>query len=462
MISRGLVLVGTVAAAAYVAVVVHWYRGSPLDRIELVFALKLLLVLVIALHFLWTDGRRLTRALATLRALCERRPALCVATLIAVGIAASFATTPQIAFGEGALGVGYGHDGAIYGTMTEHFAWFKNPGMARFGYRFFAPMLVHYSGLDTFTGYRLLDLVSGALATVLMYRIARDLALAPAAAVLGAALFLVLKFGLKFFVYYPVLTDALGLLLLMAIIWATLEGRPVVYLLAMAAAVGTRENLIVLTVFNALYTLRTAKGSRRFLDAALLQIPALAVFALSRRYPVFPPFRYPGSAFDIARRGVEDFVSNPTMQWMFILSYVNALGIFAILPLLFWRRFTLFLRERYEWAYYVVVSVALSTAGGVDFDRYAVPLAPIAILGMLALTVPADGRIPRLWLYWLAVHVVSMEFIFPWFPEEGFYMSRCAAHAKGLALTYIADFSWVLAAVTFALALHDRASEAAT
>ena len=456
MISRTLLLAGTAAAAGYLGWILAAYHGTLDERIALVFALKLVLVFATGASFILLPGRPSSRTLERLAALSERHAAALIGLIIAGSVAIAFLTTPQIGFGEGQLGRGYGHDGVFYGWMTEHFAWFEYPVPGwQFAYRPLAPMLVHYSGLDTFTGFRVLNLASHALGSVLVYRIGRRVGLPAIAALLGVAFFDVLKFGLKFVVYYPVLTDGLGMLLLLAIIWATLEKRPFLYLLAMAAAVYTRENLLALTVFNALHSIRTGHGARRFLTAAVLQLPPFAVYLLNRRHPVFLPLYDTGPWPMLAAWG-RRFLLDPGWQEVSLLAYCNSLGLLLILALLCWRGVVRFLGKYYEWAYYVVVNVLLSIVGGSDVDRYAVWLAPVAIFAVLSLDFSRPGPPPRVWLYWFVVQAAAMEFFLPWFPDEAFYLSRFAAHATGPTLAYVTVFSWALIAAVVAMQLGDQ------
>jgi hypothetical protein len=243
----------------------------------------------------------------------------------------------------------------------------------------------------------------------------------------------------------------------MGIIWATLERRHLVYVLAMTAAVATRENLLALTAFNALHLVRTGRGAPRFLVAAGLQVIPLAAWLLSTSYPVFHPGSDPGL------RGAVELVStlplNLDRQARAPLAWVNALGVLAILPVLSWRRVATFLGERYEWAWYVAVTVALAFGGGSDLDRFFTWLAPAAVFALLVVDLPGDGSLPRLWIAWLALHLVAMEAVLPWFPEERFYLSRTAAHVGRPEVAHIALFSWSLVAAVVAVALQEGARE---
>jgi hypothetical protein len=459
VLSRALLLAMTVAIGALLARTTLWYQGDAWDRATLLFAVKALLVLAVGLHFVTFHRGGTAIWLERLAAGGRARRSVLLVALVLAPIAAALLTTPQIDFGVGRRGPGYGHDGLHYGWMAEEFAWSGRAVPAPYGYRFLPAMLVHYSGLDTFDGFRLLNLASLALASLVVFRIALALALPPAAAFLAVAYFGTAKYGAKFLVYYPVLTDGPGLLLLVVIVWATLERRHVVYLLAMAAAVATRENLLALVGFNALYGVRTGVGRRRLPGAVLLQVLPLALLWLSRRFPVFTPLGDAGGLDTALRRGSQ-FVLDPALQGRFLLAYANSLGVLLILPLLAWRRTLAFLGARYAWAYYLAASVGLSVVGGRDFDRFALWLAPLAIPGVLALDVRRPGRVANVAVSWLVLQVIAMEAVFPWFPDVGFYTGLSAAHATGPPLACMAAFSWILLAVVVAMRMHEPPSSA--
>ena len=385
------------------------HMGAVMDRNTLVFVLKVLLVLGITLHFALTRDRPIAPLIGRL---VERHTFTAVlAGPIAGSNLLAILTTSPIDFGAGRLGLGYGHDGEIYGWMTEHFAWFRHRTAGPFAHRFIPPMLVHYSGLDTFTGFRVLNLGSYILASLLVYRVARDLPLSRMGAVVSVVLFETLNFGLKFLVYYPVLTDGLGQLLLMTVVWTTLTHRYVLYILAMAAAVSTRENLLILMFFNVLYVIRTG-GRRRIVLATLLQVLPLILFALSRAHPVFQP---DGEAtWLVAGRAAKRFLMDPEQQTRFVLADLNSLGLLVVLTAYSWRKVWTSSRRSYEWAYFAAASLGIAVIGGADFDRFAVWLAPCLIFSLLAVSFPLEGGASRLWIYWLVLQAVAMEFFLPW------------------------------------------------
>jgi hypothetical protein len=457
VISRVLLLVGSVAAAVYCAWVLASFGGTTDDRIALIFAEKLVLALAVATWFVWTSARPPAKGLERLLDACERRSGVALAVLIVGSAAIVFATTPQIAFGTGDRGVGYGHDGLSYGWMAEQFSWFDRGAVGQFAYRFLPSMLVHYSGLGTFAGFRVLNLCCHVGVTLLAYRIARQYTRARSVAVLAATFVVLRKFGFKFTMYYPVLTDGLGDLLLLAIVWATLERRPILYVVAMVAAVATRENLLVLLPFNLLYAFRTGTRGGRLVGAAALQALPVIAFVLSRWHPVFVSIGDVGAGWLLAAGTT--FVRSPAQQQALMLGYVNALGVLAVVPVLSWRRAVAFIGEQYEWAWFFGATLVLSAICGSDFDRYAVWMSPLAI-ALVTLEMRDAGSPSRLWIHFVLLQLVATELFLPWGPEQAFYVSRCASHAIGSPFAYIAVFSVALVVMVAAMELHDPGRQA--
>jgi hypothetical protein len=372
---------------------------------------------------------RLCAALAArLRALDERGVVRVIGASLAIVYALAWLTTPQIDWGEGALGLGYGADGVHYGRMNERFAW--EPGIGHHYYRILAPALVHYSGLDTFTGFHLLNALSFVVASALMYATARRLGLSRETSLVALALFAVLKFGVKFWIYYPVLTDGLGTLLMMSIIYATVSRRDVLYVASMSAAVFCRENLLALIVFNLLHSIRSGHLAGRYGRAVVLHGIPLALLALSRIFPLFP-LQVPSTGLlTYVRAHAWTFVSSPRAQGVFGLGYLNSLGMVVVLALYRAGHVARFLRVHYEWLYYVAATIVMSIVLGVDVDRYAFWLAPALIVASLDPGPHVDAPAARRWVCLLLVHAVSMELFLPWYPERAFTNGLSAAYAQ--------------------------------
>lgn len=402
--------------------------SSPAEEIALVLALELVAlgasVLVYSLF-----PSRLSAALAARLRRLDGGVAVVIGVSLAIVYALAWLTTPQINWGEGALGVGYGADGTIYGRMTEQFAWFRGPGIGHHSSRILAPALVHYSGLDTFTGFHLLNATSFVVASVLMYATARRLSFSRESSLVALGLFALLKLGVKFWLYYPVLTDGLGTLLMMSIIYATVSRNDIVYVIAMSAAVFCRENLLALVLFNLLHSVRCGDASRRYVRAALVHAIPIALF-ISSRTCLAVPSEVPSSPFlQYVGSFAWSFLSQPKRQGVVAMGYLNALGLVAVFALYRARHVVRFLTAHYEWLYYVVVTVVMTIVLGADVDRYAVWMAPALIVASLAPNPHVDAAAVRLWGYLLLAHAASMELFVPWYPDRPFSDSRFAAYA---------------------------------
>jgi hypothetical protein len=402
----------------------------PTGHVALVLTLKLLALAASTLIYAVFPARLGTGLAACLQRLDARG----VVRVLGVGLPAVYAiawvTTPQIDWGAGELGLGYGADGVHYGRMTERFAWFQEPGIGHHYYRILAPALVHYSGLDTFTGFHLLNVLSFVLASMLMYATARRLDFARETSLLALALFAVLKFGVKFWIYYPVLTDGLGTLLMMSIIYATVSRRDILYVASMSAAVFCRENLIVLVVFHLLHSIRCGRVADRYGRMLVLYGIPLMLLALSRAFPIFPVQVLSVGLLEYLGAHAWSFVSSPKTQGVFAIGYLNSLGLVVVLALYRAGHVARFLRVHYEWLYFAVTMIAMSIVLGVDVDRYALCLAPALIVASLDPVPRVDGSAARLWVYLLLVHAASMELFLPWYPDRAFTNSLTAAHAQ--------------------------------
>jgi hypothetical protein len=365
------------------------------------------------------------RAFARAAVLCEQRPAVMLVILLALFYALAWLTTPQIAFGGG-----YGHDGRVYGWMTEHFSWFRLKAAPPYNFRSLVPFLVHLSGLPTFTGYRVVNAASYALCGLFTYTIARHFGAARSRALVIVALVATVKMGLRFWLYYPVLMDGPGTALLLIVVFCTLARSRVGYLLAMGAAVFCRENLMPLMGFHVLHAIRTERALAPRLEAVALQAIPTGLYVASRVWPVFPPdrpfqTRIPNLFFFLLFLRPLDSVP------VVLLAHTMTLGLLVVLPVLRVRAWLPQIWPRYEWRYFFFVTLFLTVATGFDIDRFTMWQLPLLIAAVACLpTLAAPGPRGWLWLHLMLLHAVSTQFLLPWAPSEAFYFGLSVFYSK--------------------------------
>ncbi len=341
-----------------------------------------------------------------------------VSGVIAIDILARL-TTPQIAFGTGLLGPGYGHDGAVYGWMTEHFAWFEHSVQAPFNGRILMPWLVHLSGLPAFSGYRLFNGLFYFANAWLVFQLMRFYKVHTAVCSAAVLLFCLVRFYEKFSIYYPVLTDMAGLFFLLAGINTALRKKTLLFTLTLSLGVFCRENLLALLPFFLICVCRSdAPRGSKLKTGAFVLLPLL-IFALLRAFPVFKPAE-PGS-ITAALSFLTGYFQEPRRWLAFLLAHGNTLGVLFFFPLLLFRQSLNFFRHHPEWLYYGGVTLLLSLAGGMDYDRFAVWQAP---LGLVLIAASTEKFSFAFWGAALWVQFLMTEIWNPWRPDEMFYLSR--------------------------------------
>jgi len=449
------------AALWYLVTVVRESLGTDHDAESLVLALKLSGLSLLGFAFLWVRPRWSSETAQRLRAFADSHYRLLVGLCVLAAGLVAWATTPTIEFGNGAAGTGYGHDGIHYGYVAETFNWSTAHAQAPFNARWLAPMLVHASRLDLFTGFHVLNLLCFALSCLLVAAIPRDLGHSRPIALVAVAAFVCLKPALKYWVFVPITVDAPGVLLGLLAVHATLRGRHWLYVLAMLAAVFTRENLLVLAPFHVLYAIRTGPTRRAWILSVGLQVLPVAALVLSRLYPPVAPDGTWDPWDDLALWSERFFfVAAPGRQQMFVLASINALGILAILPVLQLRSTVGFLWRSYEWLYLAAASLLLSAVVGADYDRFAMWSLPVVIV-LLA----ESGALARIGgkaiLFLLAGHLVASELLFPWASTEHFMLTRFAAHPVDESFRQMSIACWAIAAYTVLVWARARAAGAA-
>jgi hypothetical protein len=427
---HGLARLGTpFALLIALYTLLHTLRKSPADfEIAWPTQLAITLMFAVATSYIFTPAARLDRALQPAGRWLVAHSALAVLILAAAVYASAWLTTPRILFGLGAQGPGYGHDGLRYGWMTDHFAWFQHPVEAPFCYRWLAPWLVHLSGLNIFTGYNLLNALSFFVSCALVYRLARHYDASPAAALIAVFAFASLKFVLKLWLSYPILTDGLGTALMFGILYAVVTNRHALYVVLLTVAIFDRENLLVLIPFHLLHHWPRELARGRVVRLLALQVLPLAAFAWSRLQPVFPPTA-PFDAIGLLVAWQNMFLSEANRQGRVILGYVNSLGLIVLAAALGARTLWRFLVAQPAWSYYLAITVLLSVLGGGDVDRFATWLVPLGVCVFAQAGKTDSPRGGHFWLHWLALHAVSMQLFIPWTTSEPFFVSRWAAHA---------------------------------
>jgi hypothetical protein len=448
------------------------YRSAPLkDPLFVVGALALFACLAYA----WRAPVRASfreliagRAPATAAALrrarqvMRARPAIAVLALGGIVLAITWPSTPAIAFNNG-----LGNDGLVYGAMVrelrEHIGITPAPPWV---FRLFPVWLVSITPLDVRTGFFVLNLISVAASLPLLLRFLARYAVTGGIALLAVGWWLVLPMGLRWDLYYPVLPDALGFLLLMLLIVAALEERYLIFAVTLVAAALTRENLLMFVPFIWLVSLGRGWRAATLLTLAAAA-PAIIVFFLVRAFPPITPFdAYPNwlasHRIDVNIQRIAQNIDGHA--WRYLLAAPLSLGLLVAIPIATsrrhlgptWRRALRTLRREAHWTYFVLATFALAVIGGWDDDRYLFVLAPV----LLVLTF---GLARELWISpWraaalTAIQLVAIRFLWPVGPTELDYFQYTVAfmdQSRMWAAAALAGAAFVVAAVVARLDLR--------
>ena len=401
-------------------------------------------------------GRAPANAVATLRRArrwVRERPTDSALVLGAVVLGVTWLFTPAIGFNNG-----LGNDGLVYGAMVrelrDHLGLQPAPPWV---FRLFPVWLVAMTPLDVRTGFFLLNLISVAASIPLLMRFLARYAVTGGLALLAVGWWLTLPMGLRWDLYYPVLPDALGFLLLMILLVAAVEERYVIFAVALVAAALTRENLLMMVPFIWLANVR-----RDWREVTALTIaaaaPAIVAFFLVRAYPPITPFdAYPNwlasHRIDINIRRITENIDGHA--WRYLLAAPLSLGLLVAIPIAVarrklgptWRRALTILRDQAHWTYFVLATLALAVIGGWDDDRYLFVLAPLLLLVTF-------GLAEELWRSpWRAaaltvIQLIAVRFLWPVGPSEHDYFQYTVAfmdQSRMWAATILAAGSFALA-----------------
>src|SRR5436305_3503161 len=209
--------------------------------------------------------------------------------------------TPRITFNDG-----LGYDGQYYAEMVSAFRGEQTgPLLAErpnYAYRPLPAALVAASGLDVIRGFYWMNVGSLIAAGAFLASAVRILAGGIALPLLAVLWWAVLPGAVRYALYYPVLTDGIGLFLLFALVYAVSARRPWLFVLLIGPGMLARENLIVLVPMLGLALLPYGRG-RAVAWTAVAAIVALAAYAWVRIAPPIPP----AEGFDALHEARQNF-----------------------------------------------------------------------------------------------------------------------------------------------------------
>lgn len=362
--------------------------------------------------------------------------------------------TPRIAFNDG-----LGYDGQYYAAMVRAMRGDPSPVLAErphYAYRPLPMAIVAASGADVIRGFLVMNVASvilaGAVLAAIVQRVSGGMLL-PAVAVLWWA---ALPGAVRWTLYYPVIVDGIGLLLLFALVFAAVARVPWLFVALIGPAVLARENLIVLVPM--LWIALLARGPRTATAwSAAAGAIALAAIAWVRIAPPVPPAQPFDAVFEL-RQNVAWLVTNAGDRAVrFASAWVLALGLFAVVPLVAWRATVAFLRRELAWTYYLVATVALIVTIGGDYDRYFVYLVPV-------LAVLAFGAASHFWVSSAVLaaatglHLLVARFGWPVGTSEEAYLRYSVAtmDAETLLLPLVAAAAVIAGAAIVLLVVADQ------
>lgn len=367
-------------------------------------------------------------------------PAIVVVALAALLIAFHLITEPIAVFG------GVGYDGILYARMVE----VLRSGVATdvaspYVFRILPAAIVAWSGLDVVLGFYVLNVAATLAAGLVLLAFLRHCGIGAPLRGYAVVWWALLPFSLRFAVHDPVLVDGIGFLFAIALLYAAMTRRLVIFAVLLAAAVLTRENLIVLAP---LPILRSFQWSER-VRATLASVPALAVLIVIHAWPIIAPDQGTPSTAEFVGYNAYMIATNADDQaTRLVLSPILALGILLSLvaarPVAVARVFG---REP-GWTLYAVSTLLSATLGGLDHDRYLLLLVPLLLV--------AVGRAyPRVWrTEWLVgLTILQLFCTRALVPMAGDAKAHFALMASSAPIAQLLETSAIIGSVIVVVAL---------
>jgi hypothetical protein len=364
--------------------------------------------------------------------------------------AAVFVTTPLTP-----SNAGYDFDGMFYAAMAGSPR--VKPALAHVApwcYRVATPAVAARMPFDTLTSFRSLAFVANVASLVLLFLIARSLGFAGSLALVGVALYAGVFWTLKFSFYSPAYIDAQTQVLLLAIVYLTVESRFAPLVVVLAVAVLQKESLVAFSLFAVAALLRQRQQSSNtfVLAAALILAPVAALLTVRALVPA-------AQSLDTTEETLEQLRQLVTLGFwpIFIQSLFSGMGLLIVVLSIRPASWMSFVRERYEWVVYSIVALAL-LFGGRDKGRLFLYLLPAVIVCALVvidnLRATAGARRALIWIaVLLALHAYLGNYLTPMGTFEEYLARLVPEHSEGRYLPYLArDLAVAGAFVMFTLA----------
>lgn len=315
-----------------------------------------------------------------------------------VGLAVLAVLTPPITFNNG-----LGNDGKIYAALAESLRGnVAEPPWGPFAYRVLPSAFAAWMPFDVPTGFLIVNVLSILGSAILLLRLLDRYGVPSQVALLALVWWIALPTGVRWHLFYPVLGDAYGFFVLVALIVCALERRLVLFAVALVAGVLARENLVM--AIPLLWRAHVRGAPLRWtLLVGLAVVPAVAALLLIRAFPPIAPAAGSNSlsqSIVIAYEVALTITNYGGQAWRALLAAPLSLGLLLVIPLLRFRRTLRFFAREMHWTYFALVAVVLALVGGRDNDRYFYLLAPLLLI--LTFAVHAD-----LWRSWPRVTALT-------------------------------------------------------
>lgn len=343
-------------------------------------------------------------------------------TVLAVGLVAVAALmTPR-----SAVNGGLGFDGVQYAQMVEDLRGGHDvPVSSLAAHRVLVPAVVAASGMEASAGFFAVAVVTSVLSLILLGVLLRDHGVSGGWLALALGSWLVLPAGVRYFLYQPVLVDASATAMLIALLVLAQRRQLLAFAVLLPFAVLVRET--ALTILPFVWLLERDRGplaaSLRTLAASAAGLAALWAVSAFPPVPVDPVISLPLSALINVSVVLSDQDGH---AWRYIAALPLGMGLLLVLPLARLRTAAAFLVREPQWLYLAAVTLVAGVVGGVDHDRY---LLPVSIVLVLLGFGPARPPIAAAtaWLLLAGLHVIAAAQVRPLGTDEAAALSYFAS-----------------------------------